>query len=68
MGVTEAIWQVTSCSKMFEAGSLHLTHGRIITSPANPGTPEPRIGLSEATPFKTGNRRDRVLLLIHGKR
>lgn len=61
VGITEAIWQVTSCSKIFEIGSRHLIHGRITTSPANHGTPERRLGLSKATPFKTGNRLDQAV-------
>jgi len=45
--VTEVVWpwQVTNYSKMFEIGSLRLTHGRIIILPANRDTREQQHGL-----------------------
>ena len=45
---------MTSYSEMFEVGSLHLTHGRTIISPADRDTAERQRGLSEAAPSQNG--------------
>src|SRR6266566_2829953 len=64
MGIAEAIWQMTSYSKMFEIGSLHLIHGRTTISPADRDTVERQRGLSEAAPSRNG--RHPVQVLIYG--
>ncbi len=60
--ITEAVWprQVTNYSKMFEVGSLRLTHGRIIIFPTNRDTREQQPGLSEAAPSRSGSRTDQI--------
>ena len=56
IGVTEVVPQVTSYSKIFEAGSLHPIHGKTIISPVNRDMQEQQHGLSKATPSLNGNR------------
>ena len=60
--VTEVVWpwQVTNYSKMFEIGSLRLTHGRIIILPANRDTRDQQRGLSEAASSRSGSRPDEI--------
>jgi hypothetical protein len=55
-GVTEVVSQVTSYSKIFEAGSLHPIHGKITISPVHRDTLEQQHGFSKATPSLNGNR------------
>ena len=60
IGTTEIVWQVTSYSRMFEVGSLHLIHGRITILPANRDTLAQQRGLSKAAPSQNGNHPDQV--------
>ena len=60
-GITEIVWQVTSYRKMFEDGSLRLTHGKITILPLDRDTPERQRGLLEVAPFRNGNRLDQDL-------
>jgi hypothetical protein len=64
MGIAEVVWQMTSYSKMFEVGSLHLIHGRTTISPADRDTAERQRGLSEAAPSRNG--RHPVQVLFYG--
>jgi hypothetical protein len=54
------VWQVTSCSRIFENGSLPLIHGRITTLLANRATKGLRRGSFTATRSQNGNRPNRV--------
>jgi hypothetical protein len=60
IGITEVVSQVTSYSKMFEIGSLHLILGKIRILPADRDTAERQRGLSEVTPSWNGNRPGQV--------
>ena len=55
MGIAEAVWQMTSYSKIFEVGSLHLIRGGIIILPLDRDTAERQRGLSEAAPSRNGS-------------
>ena len=59
-GITEAVRQVTSYSKRFEVGSVHLIRGKTTISPVDRDTPERQHGLPKAAPFRNGNRLDQV--------
>ena len=54
IGIAEVVWQMTSYSKMFEVGSLHLIHGRTTIPPADRDTAERQRGLLEVAPFRNG--------------
>jgi len=57
---TEAVGQAISHRKLFEDGSLLLTHGKIITSLRDLGTRRLRRGSFEATLSQNGNHLNRV--------
>ena len=59
-GITEVVLQATSHNRIFEVGSLHLTHGKITILPVDRDTQERQRGLSEAAPSRNGNRLDQV--------
>ena len=61
MGIIEVVWQVTSYRKMFDDGSLRLTHGKITILPVARDTPERQRGLLPAAPFRNGNCPDQDL-------
>ena len=60
-GITEIVWQVTSYSKMFGVGSLHLIHGKITILPVARDTPEQQRGLLEEAFFRNGKVPDQDL-------
>jgi hypothetical protein len=51
---------VTSYSKRFEIGSVHLIRGKPTISRVDHDTPERQHGLPKAAPSRNGNRPDRV--------
>jgi hypothetical protein len=60
IGITEVISQVTSYSKMYEVGSVHLIRGKTTILRVDPDTPKQRHGLSKVAPSRNGNYPDRV--------
>ena len=62
MGIAKVVWQMTRYSKMFEVGSLHLIHGRVTISLADPDSAERQSGLSEAAPSRNGRHLAQVLI------
>ena len=54
------VWQVTSCNRIFEDGSLPLIHGRITTLLANRATKGLRRGSFTAKRSQNGNRPNRA--------
>jgi hypothetical protein len=60
IGITEAIWQVTSYRKMYEVGSVHLIRGKITISLVDRDTPEQRHGFSKAGSSRNGNYPNQV--------
>jgi hypothetical protein len=61
MGIAEVAWQMTSYTKFFEVGSLHLIHGRTTISPADRDIPGRQHGLSEAARSRNGSHPVQVL-------
>jgi hypothetical protein len=59
-GITEIVWQVTSCSKIFEVGSLPPIHGKITTLPADRGTVGLGRGSFKATCSQNGRHLDQI--------
>jgi hypothetical protein len=59
-GITEIVWQVTSCSKIFEIGSLPPIHGKITTLPVGLGTLGPGRGSFKATCSQNGRPLDQI--------
>ena len=58
--LTMVVWQVTSCRKIFETGSLPRIHGKITTSPTDHDTATPARGSSKAVRFRNGRHLVRV--------
>ena len=54
------VWQVKSCDKIFVAGCLRLTHGKITILLAHRGIPGPGRGSFKATRSQNGRHPDRV--------
>ena len=67
-GMTEIVWQVTSYSKMFGVGSLHLIHGKITILPVARDTGTAAWFVTCDTLPEWKNSGPRSLLWIHGKR
>jgi hypothetical protein len=59
-GITEIVSQVTSYSKIFKVGCLHLIRGKTKILLVNRDTLEQQRGLSEAAPSRNGNRPDQA--------
>src|SRR5579863_4354088 len=59
-GITEIIWQVTSCGEIFNGGSHPPIHGRITTSHADCDTAGPGSGSFNGTPSRNGRHPDQV--------
>jgi len=54
------VWQVKRCTKIFEAGCLPQTHGKIITSPGDRGIVGPGSGSLKAVCSQNGKDLGRV--------
>jgi hypothetical protein len=58
-GITDIVWQVTSCSEIFSVGFHRLIHGKITTSPANRGIAELESGSFKGKRSRNGRHLER---------